>query len=127
VIATAPSNWHIAGTGDFNGDGKSDILWQDTAGDVAIWEMNGANILANPLVATVASNWSIVPPNTGGSAAPSAAATGFGFADVSATPTAAAATTASPTPPGGGSPLVLTAGSLVPTGDPTTPHLTPLG
>jgi hypothetical protein len=26
---------------DFNGDGKSDIVWRDTGGDIAIWEMNG--------------------------------------------------------------------------------------
>ena len=34
-------------TQDFNGDGKSDILWHDTSSDVAIWEMNGTTIL-NP-------------------------------------------------------------------------------
>jgi hypothetical protein len=34
--------WSVVGTGDFNGDGKSDMLWRDTSGDVAIWLMNGA-------------------------------------------------------------------------------------
>ena len=29
-LGTAESDWQIAGTGDFNGDGKSDILWRDT-------------------------------------------------------------------------------------------------
>ena len=33
--------WHIKGTGDFNGDGKSDILWQNDDGTPAIWLMNG--------------------------------------------------------------------------------------
>src|SRR5208282_1329720 len=58
----SPSTWTIVGTGDFNGDGKSDILWRDTSGDVAIWEMNGTTIL-NPTatyVATVPTTWSIV-------------------------------------------------------------------
>jgi hypothetical protein len=32
------------GTGDFNGDGKSDIAWRDTAGDTAIWLMNSAAV-----------------------------------------------------------------------------------
>jgi len=36
--------WTAIGTGDFNGDGLSDVLWQDAAtGQVAIWEMNGLN------------------------------------------------------------------------------------
>jgi hypothetical protein len=31
------------GTGDFNGDNKSDILWQNSDGTAAIWLMNGMN------------------------------------------------------------------------------------
>jgi hypothetical protein len=35
--------YDIVGTGDFNGDGKSDILWRHTTlGDVWIWLMDGA-------------------------------------------------------------------------------------
>jgi hypothetical protein len=35
------------GTGDFNGDGHSDILFQDTTtGQVSIWEMDGTNLIA---------------------------------------------------------------------------------
>ena len=30
-------------TSDFNADGKSDILWQNTNGQAAIWLMNGTN------------------------------------------------------------------------------------
>ena len=53
IIASAGSpqpgpSWHAIGTGDFNGDGKSDILWQNTSGQAAIWEMNGTNIIASP-------------------------------------------------------------------------------
>ena len=34
--------WKAIGTGDFNGDGHSDILFQNTtSGQVSIWEMNG--------------------------------------------------------------------------------------
>jgi YVTN family beta-propeller protein len=47
---------------DFNGDGKSDIAWRDTSGNVAIWEMNGTTIL-NPNTAgvgNVPTTWSIV-------------------------------------------------------------------
>ena len=39
----ADQNWKIAGTGDFNGDGKSDILWRNTStGDNAIWKSGDA-------------------------------------------------------------------------------------
>jgi phospholipase/lecithinase/hemolysin len=62
-VANVPGgNWSIVGTGDFNGDGMSDILWHDSSGNVAIWEMNGTAILnqATSFVANVPANWSIV-------------------------------------------------------------------
>jgi hypothetical protein len=35
----------LAETGDFNGDGFSDILWRDsTTGAVAIWFIRGAHV-----------------------------------------------------------------------------------
>jgi hypothetical protein len=33
--------WKAIGTGDFNGDGGSDILLQNTSGQTTIWEMDG--------------------------------------------------------------------------------------
>lgn len=38
-------NWKAAGTGDFDGDGSVDLLWQDRYnGAVMIWKMNGASL-----------------------------------------------------------------------------------
>jgi len=37
AYTTAPTNWHIAGTGDFNGDGRSDILWRNNDGSLSDW------------------------------------------------------------------------------------------
>ena len=35
----------IVGTGDFNGDGKPDILWRNTTtGANAVWYMNGVTL-----------------------------------------------------------------------------------
>jgi len=40
-------NWHVAGLGDFDGDGKADLLWHtDANGAVAFWEMDGTHIKA---------------------------------------------------------------------------------
>ena len=38
----AGTSWTISGTADFNGDGKTDVLWRNDTGSVAIWLMNGA-------------------------------------------------------------------------------------
>jgi hypothetical protein len=44
TINPGPS-WHAIGTGDFNHDGLSDILFQNaSSGQVSIWEMNGASV-----------------------------------------------------------------------------------
>jgi FG-GAP-like repeat len=48
------------GTGDFNGDGKADIVCRDTAGDTSIWLMNGAAVLMAGALGNVPTTWSIV-------------------------------------------------------------------
>jgi phospholipase/lecithinase/hemolysin len=45
---------------DVNGDGKSDIVWRNTSGDVAIWEINGSAIIATGGLGNVGGTWSIV-------------------------------------------------------------------
>jgi hypothetical protein len=53
--------WTIIGTGDFNGDGYADILWRDTNGNIAIWEMNGTQIInLNATFVANVSGWSAV-------------------------------------------------------------------
>lgn len=37
VSSVVTSNWHVVGTGDFNGDGRDDILWRSSDGLVADW------------------------------------------------------------------------------------------
>ena len=47
------------GTGDFNGDGKSDIVWRDDSGNTSIWLMNGAAVSSAGGIGNVPTTWSI--------------------------------------------------------------------
>ncbi len=69
-------SWKAVGIGDFNGDGHADILWQNTSGQVAIWEMNGLNQIAGGSAA--------VGPNPGASwkAVGASDYNGDGFSDI---------------------------------------------
>jgi hypothetical protein len=57
VLGNGPTSWNIAETGDFNGDGKSDILWVDNTGNVGIWFMNGTSISSVILYGNIGTNW----------------------------------------------------------------------
>jgi hypothetical protein len=48
------------GTGDFNGDGFADILWQNDSGEAAIWEMNGTNVIGGGSIGNPGPDWHIM-------------------------------------------------------------------
>jgi subtilisin family serine protease len=62
IYPSAPLDWDIAGTGDFNGDGQTDILWRNkTSGAVAVWYMNGSILSSTALIYQgVDLDWEIV-------------------------------------------------------------------
>jgi hypothetical protein len=54
------SDWTVAETGDFNGDGKSDILWRNTSsGEIVIWLMDGMNVSGGGGGGWASSDWQI--------------------------------------------------------------------
>jgi len=59
VYGIVPAGWSIAGVGDFDGNGKSDILWRNTNGTNAIWFMNGTRLASTAFTATASGIWSI--------------------------------------------------------------------
>ncbi|MDD4964543.1 MAG: FG-GAP-like repeat-containing protein [Gallionella sp.] len=68
VSSTAvPSSNIIALTGtgkatyaDFNGDGKSDMLWRNPSSGIdAIWIMNGTTLVSNTAITTVPAPWAV--------------------------------------------------------------------
>ena len=52
-IASSPT------LGDLDGDGKSDIIWRKTNGELATWLMNGFTLVGAPYYGTVSTDWVI--------------------------------------------------------------------
>jgi hypothetical protein len=61
LLPVTESYWYIVGTGDFNNDGKADILWQhDTTGTNIVWFMNGTTFSSYQYVLNAGDlNWKI--------------------------------------------------------------------
>jgi hypothetical protein len=64
LSGVADTNWEIVGTGDFNNDGKTDIVWRNkNDGNNTIWLMNGTLWSSSVWLSGVAdTNWEIVGP-----------------------------------------------------------------
>jgi V8-like Glu-specific endopeptidase len=61
TVSYIPSqDWSIMGTGDFDGDGRSDILWRNDNGIVGIWHMNGSQFASGGNVVGRPEGWNIV-------------------------------------------------------------------
>ena len=58
--ATPAPSWHAIGSGDFYGNGYSDILWQNTNGAVAIWEMDGLKVIGSAVIGNPGTSWHVV-------------------------------------------------------------------
>jgi len=60
--ASVPQVWHVEGTGDFNGDGRSDILWRNNDGTVTNWLGSATGAFApnaTNVYAVIPSEWRI--------------------------------------------------------------------
>src|SRR4029077_15059451 len=62
-LGVVPTSWAIAGTGDFNADSKSDIVWHNTNGDTSIWLMtsNGTQVqvLSSTDLGLILPSWNV--------------------------------------------------------------------
>ncbi len=54
---SVPPDWSVQGVGDFNGDGKADIVWRDASG--AVWLMGGSTLIASADLGVVPLDWTI--------------------------------------------------------------------
>ena len=64
-VNTVPTEWIVAGSGDYDGDGQADILWHNTdTNQNWMYLMNGPIVAASVGVNTVSSgDWKIVHKN----------------------------------------------------------------
>jgi hypothetical protein len=60
VGANPGASWHAVATGNFYGNGGSDIAFQNADGSVALWEMNGTSLIGGGYVANPGTAWKLV-------------------------------------------------------------------
>jgi hypothetical protein len=63
LYRTVDADWQVAGTGDFDGDGKSDILWRNSDGRVTDWLGRAGGGFADNLgnfYRAVSTDWHVV-------------------------------------------------------------------
>ena len=58
-ILNAGGGWNAKRTGDFDGDGKADIVWENVDASVALWLMNGTAMSSGAGIIGPASGWSV--------------------------------------------------------------------
>jgi hypothetical protein len=58
-----PLRWSVAQTGDYNGDGMSDLLWRDTGGNTSMWFMNGTTVSSMVGVGNIPTTWTVQSVN----------------------------------------------------------------
>jgi hypothetical protein len=63
AFGAVPAAWSVIETRDYDGDGKSDVLWRDTSGNTAMWFLNGLQIKSTAGLGNIPTVWTIQSAN----------------------------------------------------------------
>jgi FG-GAP-like repeat len=58
-LGNVPLSWSIVQTADYNGDGFSDILWEDNTGNLKAWFMQGTTVAKTQTLGNIGLNWTV--------------------------------------------------------------------
>jgi hypothetical protein len=53
------ADWHVYGTGDFNGDGIGDIVWRNDHGNVEEWLMTNGQVASTAAITPLGVDWEL--------------------------------------------------------------------
>ena len=63
LVGNPGPTWHVKGTGDFFGDGHTDLVMQNADGSVVLWDMSGSHIINAGVVGNPGASWNVLDDN----------------------------------------------------------------
>jgi hypothetical protein len=57
TFAVSDTAWSVSDIGDYNGDGRDDILWQGPDGTFALWTLDGFAVTSVGLIGNPGAGW----------------------------------------------------------------------
>jgi hypothetical protein len=61
IAAVATDQWAIQQVGDYNGDGRDDILWRNLVDNVIfVWNLDGTNIQSAGGLSGIGTEWGVI-------------------------------------------------------------------
>jgi hypothetical protein len=63
ALGNIGTTWSIVQTGDYNGDGMSDLLWRDNLGNTYMWFMSGTTVASTAAIGNIPTTWTVQSVN----------------------------------------------------------------